>query len=54
VQLVRAIRDRLCTVTGAGTAVQIFGVVPTSSENQNTERHWITNLAFTVGYSPQP
>lgn len=54
VQLVRAIRDRLTTVTGTGSAVQVFGVVPTSSESQNTERHWITNLAFTMGYSPQP
>lgn len=40
-------------VTGAGSAVQIYGVVATSSEAQNTERHWITNLQFTLGYGPQ-
>ena len=54
VTFVQAVVDAIKACTGAGTAVQIYGVVPTSSEAQNTERHWVTNLAFTLGYGPQP
>jgi hypothetical protein len=52
--LVQDVTDAIKGVTGAGSAVQVYGVVATSSEAQNTERHWITNLQFTLGYGPQP
>jgi hypothetical protein len=53
IEAVRAVRDALANVTGSGSSVQIFGSVPTSSETENTERIWSTNLAFTMGYAPQ-
>lgn len=53
IELVQQVTNAIKGVTGAGTAVQIYGVVATSSEAQNTERHWITNLQFTLGYGPQ-
>ena len=54
IALVQQVTDAIKGVTGAGLAVQVYGVVATSSEAQNTERHWITNLQFTLGYGPQP
>lgn len=54
IALVQQVTDAIKAVTGAGSAVQVYGVVATSSEAQNTERHWITNLQFTLGYGPQP
>ena len=53
IALVQQVTDAIKGVTGAGSAVQVYGVVATSSEAQNTERHWITNLQFTLGYGPQ-
>jgi len=53
IELVQQVTDAIKGATGAGSAIQIYGVVPTSSEAQNTERHWITNLQFTMGYGPQ-
>jgi hypothetical protein len=53
IDLVQEVTAAIKACTGAGSAVQIYGVVPTSSEAQNTERHWITNLGFTMGYGPQ-
>lgn len=53
IELVQQVTTAIKSVTGAGAAVQIYGVVATSSEAQNTERHWITNLQFTLGYGPQ-
>jgi hypothetical protein len=52
--LVQDVTDAIKGVTGSGSAVQVYGVVAISSEAQNTERHWITNLQFTLGYGPQP
>jgi hypothetical protein len=54
IELVQQITDAIKGVTGTGSEVQIYGVVAVTSENQNTERHWITNLQFTLGYGPQP
>ena len=54
IELVQQVTTAIKGVTGSGSAVQIYGVVATSSEAQNTERHWITNLQFTLGYGPQP
>jgi hypothetical protein len=54
IDLVQEVTDAIKGVTGTGSAIQIYGVVATSSEAQNTERHWITNLQFTLGYGPQP
>ena len=54
IELVRNVTEAIKTVTVPGSGVQIFGVVATASEAQNTERHWITNLQFTMGYGPQP
>lgn len=54
IELVQQVANAVKGVTGAGAAVQVYGVVATSSEAQNTERHWITNLQFTLGYGPQP
>lgn len=54
IELVQQVTNAIKGVTGSGSAVQIYGVVATSSEAQNTERHWITNLQFTLGYGPQP
>lgn len=54
IELVQEVTTAIKGVTGAGSAVQVYGVVATSSEAQNTERHWITNLQFTLGYGPQP
>lgn len=54
IELVQQVTNAIKGVTGAGAAVQVYGVVATSSEAQNTERHWITNLQFTLGYGPQP
>jgi hypothetical protein len=54
IELVQQATTAIKACTGSGSAVQIYGVVPTSSEAQNTERHWITNLQFTMGYGPQP
>ena len=54
IDLVQEVTNAIKGVTGAGSAVQVYGVVATSSEAQNTERHWITNLQFTLGYGPQP
>lgn len=54
IALVQQVTNAIKGVTGAGAAVQVYGVVATSSEAQNTERHWITNLQFTLGYGPQP
>jgi hypothetical protein len=54
IELVQEVTNAIKGVTGSGSAVQIYGVVATSSEAQNTERHWITNLQFTLGYGPQP
>jgi len=53
IELVQQATTAIKACTGAGSAVQIYGVVATSSEAQNTERHWITNLQFTMGYGPQ-
>lgn len=53
IELVQQVTNAIKGVTGSGSAVQIYGVVATSSEAQNTERHWITNLQFTLGYGPQ-
>jgi hypothetical protein len=54
IELVQEVTTAIKGVTGSGSAIQIYGVVATSSEAQNTERHWITNLQFTLGYGPQP
>lgn len=54
IDLVGEVTAAIKAVTGSGSAIQIYGVVATSSEAQNTERHWITNLQFTLGYGPQP
>jgi hypothetical protein len=54
IELVQEVTNAIKGVTGSGFAIQIYGVVATSSEAQNTERHWITNLQFTLGYGPQP
>lgn len=54
IDLVQEVTDAIKGATGTGSAIQIYGVVATSSEAQNTERHWITNLQFTMGYGPQP
>lgn len=54
IDLVREVTDAIKAATGAASPIQIYGVVATSSEAQNTERHWITNLQFTMGYGPQP
>jgi len=53
IELVQQITDAVKSVTGAGSQIQIYGVVAVTSENQNTERHWVTNLQFTLGYGPQ-
>lgn len=53
IDLVQRVTDAIKSVTGASSEVQIYGVVAVTSENQNTERHWITNLQFTLGYGPQ-
>jgi hypothetical protein len=53
IDLVQQATTAIKACTGSGSAVQIYGVVPTNSEAQNTERHWITNLQFTMGYGPQ-
>ena len=53
IDLVQEVTDAIKGATGTGSAIQIYGVVATSSEAQNTERHWITNLQFTMGYGPQ-
>lgn len=53
IELVQQVTDAIKGVTGTGSEVQIYGVVAVTSENQNTERHWITNLQFTLGYGPQ-
>ena len=52
IDLVQEVTDAIKGATGTGSAIQIYGVVATSSEAQNTERHWITNLQFTMGYGP--
>jgi hypothetical protein len=54
IELVQQVADAIKGVTGTGSEIQIYGVVAMNSENQNTERHWITNLQFTLGYGPQP
>jgi hypothetical protein len=54
IELVQEVTNAIKGVTGSGSPIQIYGVVATSSEAQNTERHWITNLQFTLGYGPQP
>jgi hypothetical protein len=54
IELVQDVTDAIKGVTITGEAVQIYGVVATGSEAQNTERHWVTNLLFTLGYGPQP
>jgi hypothetical protein len=32
--------------------VQLYGIISKTSENQNTDRHWITTLTYTIGYGP--
>lgn len=52
IELVQQVTNAIKSVTGTGSEIQIYGVVAVTSENQNTERHWITNLQFTLGYGP--
>lgn len=54
IDLVQEVTTAIKAATGIDSPIQIYGVVATSSEAQNTERHWITNLQFTMGYGPQP
>jgi glycerol-3-phosphate responsive antiterminator len=33
-------------------AVNLYGIISTGSEAQNTERHWVTNLKYKAGFGP--
>jgi len=32
--------------------VNLYGIISTGSESQNTERHWVTNLKYKAGFGP--
>lgn len=54
ITFVKAVSDFMETLEINSDAVQIYGIVSKSSDNVNEERHWNTNLTFTLGYGPKP
>jgi hypothetical protein len=36
----------------SSAAVQVYGVVAQTTENTREERHWRTNLSYTIGFGP--
>ena len=39
-------------ITLDSEVVQLYGIISKSSDGQNTDRHWITTLTYTIGYGP--
>lgn len=54
IQLVSQVSQFMETLEIDSDVVQIYGIVSKSSDNVNEERHWNTNLTFTMGYGPKP
>jgi hypothetical protein len=53
-ELVAQVSTILNDLTITSDAVQLYGIVSKSSDNVNQERHWNTNLVYTMGYGPKP
>jgi hypothetical protein len=54
IAFVKDVSDFMDTLEIDSDVVQIYGFVSKSSDNVNEERHWNTNLTFTLGYGPKP
>jgi hypothetical protein len=54
IAFVKQVSDFMDTLEIDSDVVQIYGFVSKSSDNVNEERHWNTNLTFTLGYGPKP
>ena len=54
IAFVKAVSEFMDTLEIDSDSVQIYGFVSKSSDNVNEERHWNTNLTFTLGYGPKP
>ena len=40
------------SISISSEAVQLYGVVPQTTDNTREERHWRTNLTYTIGFGP--
>ena len=47
-----AVDAAMRTLTISSASVQLYGVVPQSTDNTREERHWRTNLVYTIGFGP--
>ena len=52
IDFVAEVAAALDGVTLDSDVVQLYGIISKTSENQNTDRHWITTLTYTIGYGP--
>lgn len=52
IDFVAAVASEMDGITLDSDVVQLYGIVSKSSEGQNTDRHWITTLTYTIGYGP--
>lgn len=49
-----AVDTAMRTLVLDSDAVQLYGVVAQSTDNQREERHWRTSLPYIVGFGPKP
>ena len=54
IAFVKQVSEFMDTLEIDSDVVQIYGYVSKSSDNVNEERHWNTNLTYTLGYGPKP
>jgi len=52
IDFVAGIAAEMDGITLDSDVVQLYGIISKTSENQNTDRHWITTLTYTIGYGP--
>lgn len=52
--LVEQVGAILNNLTINSDAVQLYGIVSKNSDSVNQDRHWNTNLSYTLGYGPKP
>ena len=52
VSFAAAVDAAMRSITIAPGAVQLYGVVAQTTENTREERHWRTNLTYTIGFGP--
>lgn len=49
---VAQVGEVLGDITLDSDVVQLYGIISKTSDAQNTDRHWITTLTYTIGYGP--